>query len=123
MKGWYYMVNMKFVGLTVLITVAAGQLGSISCFLEAATAVGVNLLTNLSRQRFCSHSFCLIPAHFPPHYLDKLLVFHLVTLSIPAQNLNWFFIFSWNFLLSVHMYAFVCTCASASNVPLYLLHY
>lgn len=74
-------------------SVAAGQLGSISRFSEAATAVGINLIS-LSRQRFCSHSFCLIPAHFPPHYLDKLRVFHIFTLSVPALNLNWIFISS-----------------------------
>lgn len=51
MKGWFYMVNMKSLGLTAQ-SVVAGQLGSISCFLEAARAVGVNLLTNLTSKDF-----------------------------------------------------------------------
>lgn len=76
MKGWYYMANMKSVGLPAK-SVAGGQLASISCFSEAATTVGVNLLTSLNRQRFCSQSSCLIPTHFSPHYLDKLLLFPL----------------------------------------------
>lgn len=84
MKGWYCIENMRCVRLPAQ-SFAAEQLASVSCFSEAVTMVGVNLLTSLKRQSFCSHFSLPQPDSFFSRLCGQVITFPLTSSLHPIR--------------------------------------
>lgn len=107
---------------TVSTAFAAEQLASVSCFSEAVITVGVNLLTSLKRQRFCSH-FSLPQLHsffFRLHRQDitfpLTLSLHPIQPQICTGSASPLSLSPWNFLLNIH------ECAHIQQSEVFLCH-
>lgn len=123
MKGWYCIENMRCVRLPAQ-SFAAEQLASVSCFSEAVTMVGVNLLTSLKRQSFCSHFSLPQPHSFFSRLCGQVITFPL-TLSLHPIRPQIFTGSASPLSLSLTLELFaeqacVCPCTAVWSVPLYL---